>query len=91
MEENVRDWNLFTRYLTFLSVFIIALMAIGYIYQTLLFSICCALILSYVIAPIESYIQEPYHFLEVDNNTVCCILSCFSCCRTFYNNPIFNR
>ncbi len=37
MEEEVRDWNLFKRYLAFLSVFIVALISVGYIYQTLLF------------------------------------------------------
>ena len=49
----VRDWKLFKRYLVFLSVFIASLVSIGFVYQTLLFSIICALILSYVIAPIE--------------------------------------
>ena len=77
MEEDVRDWNLFTRYLTFLSVFIIALMAIGYIYQALLFSICCALILSYVIAPIEKLYSRTLPFSK-KWTTILSVASCLA-------------
>ena len=84
MEEEVRDWNLFKRYLAFLSVFIVALISVGYIYQTLLFSICCALILSYVISPIEKLYSKTLP-LTKKWTTVLSIASCLAIISIFFS------
>ena len=77
MEEEVRDWNLFKRYLAFLVLLYSCSYFCRLYISNSLFSICCALILSYVIAPIEKLYSRTLPFSK-KWTTVLSVASCLA-------------